>query len=177
MTDTNQTDFPARSAGKTCPPIPLNLALDSASVTRLLDLFRETLESTLAQALAKAQVSPEARPALEPVQPTPPPKSTGLDLKAADRLKAADLRVALFMGKIPEDAGLLIDTKTLSKLLDISTATLYRLQSEEAIPAPVQLGHLKKWRLAVVLEWIEADCPPLPVWVHKRHDGSKRKGK
>src|SRR5689334_22554576 len=84
MTDTNQTDSPARSAGKTGPPILLNLTLDSASVARLLDLFRETLETTLAQALAKAEAPPEARPEPEPVEPPSSPKSTGLDLKAAD---------------------------------------------------------------------------------------------
>ena len=161
MTDTNQSDSPARSAGRTSPSIPLTLALDSATVTKLLELFRETLETTLTQALGKTQVSSEENPAPQPVEATPSPKSTGLDLKAADRAKAADLRIALLMGKIPEDAGLLIDTKALAGLLNISPRTIARLQAEEAIPAPVQFGNFKKWRLGEILEWIEADCPPL----------------
>jgi predicted DNA-binding transcriptional regulator AlpA len=71
----------------------------------------------------------------------------------------------------------LVDSKTFAGLLSISTATLYRLQAEEAIPAPVQLGGLKKWRLAEILEWIEADCPPQKVWIHKRQDSSRKKGR
>ncbi len=177
MTDTNPPDPGRRATGKTVPAAPVNLAIDSASVSRLLELMRETLRAELEQALAAMAVSPKPVPPSQPCEPAPAPKSTGLDLKAADRLKATDLRIALLMGKIPEDAGLLIDTKALAKLLDVSKATLYRLQAEEAIPAPVQLGHLRKWRLAEVLEWIEADCPPLRIWVHKRQDASKRKGK
>jgi len=177
MTDTNQPDTPSRPAGKVSPPIPLNLTIDQTTVTKFLDLFRETLEATLAQALVKPQATLDAKPTPVSAETMPSPKSTGIDLKAADRIKAADLRVALLLGKIPEDAGLLIDTKTFARLLDISSRTLARLQAEEAIPAPVQLGNLKKWRLGEILEWIEADCPPLRVWVHKRQDASKRKGK
>jgi predicted DNA-binding transcriptional regulator AlpA len=177
MTDTNPSDPGGRTTGKSVPANPVSLTIDPASVSRLLELLRETLRSELQQALATTPVLPQPVPSSQPSEPAPAPKSTGLDLKAADRLKAADLRIALLMGKIPEDAGLLIDTKVLAKLLDVSKATLYRLQAEEAIPAPVQLGNLKKWRLGEILEWIEADCPPLRVWVHKRQDASKRKGK
>jgi predicted DNA-binding transcriptional regulator AlpA len=85
--------------------------------------------------------------------------------------------MALLMGKIPEDAGLLIDTKLFAHFLNVSARTLARLESEQAIPEPVRLGTLKRWRLNEVLEWIEADCPPRRVWDHKRHDSSRRKGK
>ncbi len=62
------------------------------------------------------------------------------------------------MGKIPEDSGLLIDAKTFAHLLSISTRTLSRLIDLKAVPMPVHLGRLVRWRLAEVLEWIEADC-------------------
>jgi predicted DNA-binding transcriptional regulator AlpA len=89
--------------------------------------------------------------------------------------KAADLRVAFLVGKIPQNTGLLIDAKVLSKLLDTSHSTLYRLLAEEALPAPVKFGRLTKWRLAEIIEWIEADCPPQKVWVHLK--SAKRKGR
>jgi predicted DNA-binding transcriptional regulator AlpA len=83
----------------------------------------------------------------------------------------------LLLGKIPEDTGLLIDPQTLADLLSISRSTLYQLQAEQAIPAPIQLGRLKKWRLAEILEWIEADCPPQSVWAHRRRDSVRGRGK
>jgi predicted DNA-binding transcriptional regulator AlpA len=118
---------------------------------QLLDLFRETLETTLTGALARL-------PAVS--VPRPSPKTTSLDLAEGEKLKAADLRLALLTGKIPENTGLLIDAKTLAKLLAISRAHLYRLQAEEALLAPIQFGHVKRWRLTEVIGWIEAGCPP-----------------
>ena len=142
------------------------VSLDPASTTRLLDLVRETLETTLAAALARI-----------PAMSGPSPKSTGLDLKEGEKLKAADLRFTLLTGKVPENSGLLIDTKTLAKLLAISKAHLYRLQAEEALLAPIQVGHVKRWRLAEVLEWIEAGCPPQKMWNAMRQSDARRKGK
>jgi hypothetical protein len=45
----------------------------------------------------------------------------GTELTTQEKLKAADLRIALLMGKIPEDFGLLVDTKTLGHILSISS--------------------------------------------------------
>jgi hypothetical protein len=58
----------------------------------------------------------------------------GVEITADNKLKAADLRTALLLGKLPDDAGLLIDTKTTAKLLNISPRTLYRLDQEQAMP-------------------------------------------
>ncbi len=88
-------------------------------------------------------------------------------VKTKDKLKAADLRMSLLMGKIPEDSGLLIDAKTFAHLLSISSRTLSRLIDLKAVPMPVHLGRLVRWRLAEVLEWIEADCPPQKSWTSK----------
>lgn len=179
MTNTNESDSTARTLGTTRPPVPLNLNLgiDPTSLKKLFDVFREVIETAVIDAMPKAQRPPEAKAASPATEPPPSPKSTGLDLSAEDRAKAADLRVALLMGKIPEDTGLLIDTKTLARLLDVSSRTIARLEAEEAMPASIQLGNLKKWRLGEILEWIEADCPPLRIWVNKRQGASKRKGR
>jgi len=177
MTESPQAASPERSSRKSAQAIPLSLCIDPASMTKLLDLLREALEPMIAKALSQVQ------PAISPPQPAteaPPPNASatkGVDLKPPDQIRAADLRVALLMGKIPEDSGLLVDAKILARLLNISKSTFYRLQDEEAIPAPVTIGQLKNWRLAEILEWIEADCPPQRVWVHKRQDSSRRKGK
>jgi predicted DNA-binding transcriptional regulator AlpA len=142
-----------------------------------LDLLRESLEPMIAKALTQMSAAstspPEAAAPPTPIYSAP----KGVDLLPSEQTKAADLRVALQLGKIPENTGLLIDSKTFAALLNISTATLHRLQAQSALPAPVQIGHLKKWRLSEILEWIEADCPPQRVWVHKRRDASKNKGR
>ena len=157
MNDTTQNAAPGRPAGDPPESIPLNLSIDPASMTRLFDLFREALGPSFTKPHSSA--------------------GEGVDLKPADRIKAADLRVALLLGKIPEDTGMLIDTRTFSRLLSISSRHLSRLLDEEAIPDPIRLGRLLRWRLAEVLEWIEADCPPQKVWVHRRQDSAKRSGK
>jgi predicted DNA-binding transcriptional regulator AlpA len=176
MNDATQATTPARAAGKMAQPMPLSLSVDPASLTRFLDFFREAIEPMIAKALSQVQAiqSPPHQAA------APPPNSSpekGVDLKPTDQIKAADLRVALLMGKIPEDTGLLIDIQTFAGLLNISPRHVCRLLDEEAIPDPIRLGRLLRWRLAEILEWIEADCPPQKVWVQRRQDSSRKKGK
>jgi predicted DNA-binding transcriptional regulator AlpA len=177
MNDATEAPAPAQPAVMPTQSMPLNLFIDAGSMTSLINHFREALEPMIATALS--QVQQRASPPPQPVEPTPSNSSStkGVDLKPTERLKAADLRVALLLGKIPENGSLLIDARTFARLLGIGASTFYRLLAEEAIPTPVQLGRLKKWRLTEILEWIEADCPPLNIWVHKRRDLSRRKGR
>lgn len=176
MTETSAADSPARSADKTSQHIPLSLSIEPGSITKLLDLFKEMLEATIAKTMAQMPVVHEAKPATQAVE-LPNSSQSGLDLKPSDKVKAADLRTALLLGKIPNDSGLLIDTKTLAKLLRISRRHLHRLQDLKAIPEPVRLGQVIRWRIAEILEWIEADCPVQEVWAQRRKQSTGRKGK
>jgi predicted DNA-binding transcriptional regulator AlpA len=138
-------------------------SISRALVADLISSFREMLDAGLAKAMAQGNARPSA------------PATPGTNLNQAEKLKAADLRTALLMGKIPETAGLLVDAKILARLLDLSHSTLFRLLAEGALPEPVQLGGLKKWRLAEVLEWIEADCPPKKFWIAMKQQSARRK--
>jgi hypothetical protein len=69
----------------------LDLGYDPAMTARLFEVFKDTLEASIKKTLADS-----------PIQAAAP----GTELKSTDKLKAADLRIALLMGKIPEDAGL-----------------------------------------------------------------------
>lgn len=140
----------------------LDLGYDPAMTASLFAVFKETLQTSIKQALADG-------PTLS--------SSPGTELKTKDKLKAADLRMSLLMGKIPDDSGLLIDAKTFAKLLSISSRTLSRLIDLEAIPMPVHLGRLVRWRLVEVLEWIEADCPPQKDWSRKSVGTTDRRTK
>ena len=62
------------------------------------------------------------------------------------------------------DAGLLVTSDKLARLLNISKRTLMRLRSVGKLPRPVQLGRLVRWRAAEVHEWVEAGCPVLAIW-------------
>jgi predicted DNA-binding transcriptional regulator AlpA len=130
----------------------LDLGYDPAMTATLFAVFKDTVEISIKQALANSP---------------PLVSSPGTELKPNDKFKAADLRVALLMGKIPDDSGLLIDAKTFANLLSISSRTLSRLIDLKAVPMPVHLGRLVRWRLDEVLEWIEADCPPQKSWTRK----------
>ena len=88
----------------------------------------------------------------------------GVELGPDEKLKAADLRAALLLGKVPEDTGILVDTKTAARLLNVSARTWYRLCDIKAAPAPLRLGNLVRWRLAEILAWVEANCPPQKHW-------------
>jgi len=168
----------AASSGNNGLPLSLNLAIDPATTAKLLDLFRETLETTLKKTLADVPISTPPSPVSQLIEPSAPAsQSPGTDLKSQDRLKAADLRTALLLGKIPENTGLMIDTKTFARLLSISSRHLIRLQSMKAVPEPVHLGRRIRWRLAEVLEWIEADCPSQKAWAFKKQESASRKGK
>jgi predicted DNA-binding transcriptional regulator AlpA len=130
----------------------LDLGYDAAMTARLFAVFKDTVEDAIKKALADCPISSS---------------SPGTELKTKDKLKAADLRMALLIGKLPEDSGLLIDAKAFANLLSISSRTLSRLIDLKAVPQPVHLGRLIRWRLAEVLEWIEADCPPQKSWSSK----------
>ncbi len=167
---------PARQAAKPVQPLSLNLSIDPTSMSRFLDLIRKALEPEIAKALSQIQAMASVPPSTEPSSPASAPQR-GIEWKPADQIKAADLRVALLMGKVPEDTGILIDTRTFARLLNVSPRHVRRLSDEKAVPDPIRLGKAIRWRLAEILEWIEADCPPQKVWAHKRQDSARRKGR
>jgi len=98
-----------------------------------------------------------------------------IEISENERMKASELRVALLLGKVPDTAGLLIDAKVMAELLNISSRTLYRLDDMQAIPQPVRLGRLIRWRLAEVLSWIDSGCPQRRCWTYPVVETKKRR--
>jgi predicted DNA-binding transcriptional regulator AlpA len=143
----------------------LGLSVSRNSIESLLDELRRTVKETVREELAahisKTRVEEDAAPA----QQTSSPVAQGVELPPAEQLKAKDLRMGLLLGKIPEDAGLLIDAETTARFLGISARTLERLVSGQSVPPPILVGgRIRRWRLAEVLEWIEAGCPHPKHW-------------
>jgi excisionase family DNA binding protein len=68
---------------------------------------------------------------------------------------------ALLRGEeLPEDQGLLIDSKEAARLLKVSARTLWKLQDSGEMPPPVRIGRAVRWSLAALKKWVEAKCPP-----------------
>ncbi len=100
--------------------IQLELNAEDTAIGAIVEQFRQVVEKTLTERLDKLRT--ELQEPVRPSSPAQPPVIVpeGVELPAAERLKAADLRTALLLGKIPKDAGLLIDVKTTAKLLNVS---------------------------------------------------------
>ena len=151
--------------------VPGELVIDDKAVANLIEQLRRVVETTVAEQLAKVMSQRQER--LVEAIPTPPQVSPpGVNLPSSERVRAADLRTAILLGKIPEDAGLLIDVKTTAKLLNVSERMVYRLADQNAAPKPVKLGALVRWRLTEIIEWIDSGCPskwkrPLPRRDHR----------
>ena len=90
-----------------------------------------------------------------------------IEVSDEERIKAGDLRIALLLGKVPATAGLLIDKKVMSELLNVSSRTLSRLDELQAIPEPIRLrGSMIRWRLAELIAWMDAGCPLRRNWTY-----------
>jgi predicted DNA-binding transcriptional regulator AlpA len=88
-----------------------------------------------------------------------------------------ELRIAVLLGKLPDDVGMLIDVVTTANLRDVPERTLHRLIDEKAVPQPVRIsGRILRWRLAELLEWIEAGCPHVKHWKYEPIPRSGAKG-
>lgn len=111
-------------------------------INSIADRVSQRIQQTVEDAIAKSLTAipnPELPVAMNEES------RRGISLPAAERKKAADLRTELLLGKLPVDAGLLIDVKTVAELLNISTRTFHRLCDMKAAPAPVRIGSLVRW--------------------------------
>ena len=74
----------------------------------------------------------------------------------------------------PEPQSLLLNAKQVATLLGISVSSFYSMRSCGRIPLPTRLGRSVRWNRQEILNWIEADCPPLNRWKDQREDRPKR---
>jgi excisionase family DNA binding protein len=57
-------------------------------------------------------------------------------------------------------AAQLLDVRAVAALLDCSTRHVYRLTDRGAMPPPVRLGALLRWRRADLDDWLDGGCKP-----------------
>jgi predicted DNA-binding transcriptional regulator AlpA len=112
-----------------------------------------TLDETAAKTFA-AFLAPEIKKAIGVT-------AGELEEKANARIRAS--QHALLGGlKLPENQGILVDSKEAAKLLKISTRTLWGMHNSGEMPQPIRIGRAVRWSLEVLKRWAEAGCPPVP---------------
>jgi predicted DNA-binding transcriptional regulator AlpA len=65
---------------------------------------------------------------------------------------------------------LLIDAKTVARMLGRCERSLWRDDEVGRIPRPVEIGGSKRWRLEELCQWVRAGCPPREVWESRRNE-------
>lgn len=65
----------------------------------------------------------------------------------------------------PESAGAeLLDIRTVAERLGCSPRHVRRLAERGAMPAPVKLGGLVRWRADDIRRWVADGCPRVRDW-------------
>lgn len=59
---------------------------------------------------------------------------------------------------------ILIGTKELARLLDVSITTIKRYDELGKIPEPIWIGSAKRWHLKEIRAWVKAKGPHRDVW-------------
>jgi excisionase family DNA binding protein len=59
----------------------------------------------------------------------------------------------------PDDAA--VDVGSVAKLLSCSPRHVWRLVDRGAMPAPLRIGRLCRWRLGTLREWIREGAKPV----------------
>ncbi len=148
----------------------IGFSIEDKVVAGIIENSQQAIERTIVAQFERLRA--ELSQKTESPKPPPPARPAGVELPEGERLKAADLRTAILLGKIPDDSGLLIDVKTTANLLSVSERMVYRLADQKAAPTPIRLGALVRWRLAEIIEWIDDGCPTKWKWPRSR--GEKR---
>jgi excisionase family DNA binding protein len=65
------------------------------------------------------------------------------------------------VSQVPEtsDANVLIGVDRVAEKLNVSTRHVRRLAEAGAMPRPIRLGAVVRWKLAEIDAWIAAGCP------------------
>lgn len=158
-------------------PIQMNVTVESEEIAGFAEQVQEALVQRLADVLEK-EVTRAIEKFTKDFTSKPVPATdnsgavtTGVQLTRLDQASARELRAAYLLGKLPDDGALLIDTKAVSRFLNVSARTVSRLSDTRAMPAPIRLGNKVKWRLREIIEWVEADCPPQKFWQYSEGQG------
>jgi predicted DNA-binding transcriptional regulator AlpA len=68
----------------------------------------------------------------------------------------------LLTQSVREYAAELLDARAVGLLLDCSARHVRRLADRDAMPRPIKVGALTRWRAADICRWVADGCPATP---------------
>lgn len=71
-----------------------------------------------------------------------------------------------------EDRALVIGTRGVARMLNVSQRHVERLDASQLIPKPVRVGGCKRWRIGDIQQWLAADCPDRATWESRQRSTS-----
>jgi predicted DNA-binding transcriptional regulator AlpA len=77
-------------------------------------------------------------------------------MSTASLAPAADLSA---LAALPDDAA--VDVRPVAQMLACSIRHVWRMADAGAMPAPLSLGRLRRWRVGTLREWIRSGCRPV----------------
>ena len=131
----------------------------------------EVIASRIGQAVAEAvrdklaKLPPPEQTAAPtaPAQPRPAEsRHTGLELAAGEGEKASATKRELKQEAMRRQG--LIDVGRVAEMFSVSQRTVYRLAETKAMPQPIKLGTLVRWREVEILAWLDEGCPNMRQW-------------
>jgi predicted DNA-binding transcriptional regulator AlpA len=159
VNDRSRTATPNRIA----QPLTITLSIEGESASNLVARLEDVIEAAIQRVLNQSRPTKQPGP-----QQTQEARMPPHPYRSPNEAQPGDLGMAVLMGRVPEGCGLLIDTHVVAKLLDVSERTVFSLQTEKQMPAPIRFGRAVKWRLAEILEWVGAGCPPEAAWLQRK---------
>lgn len=81
---------------------------------------------------------------------------------------ATDLQSAVLGDRSDELPALLLSAADLARQLGVSVKTISRLNQSGKLPAPLRIGHAKRWAHQIIVEWIAAGTPSRRDWERSR---------
>ena len=134
--------------------LQLNLTIEGNSVAKLVDLLAQVVNESVGRS-AQAIETAAATHRLVDREPSPKPRMSPAEAS----------QHALFAGqKPPEDRGLLIDARQATKLLNLSSRTLWTMYNTGRMPQPIRIGRAIRWSFDELRTWVAEGCPAQDKW-------------
>lgn len=69
-----------------------------------------------------------------------------------------------------DDRALLVNIKSVAKLLSVGERTVHSLVKKDQMPPPIRFGASTRWSVVELEAWVAAGCPPCSEWQFRKSE-------